>query len=175
MNLHHDLKHVVARPLNMKWLGIFGAITLVLLASCTSAPRYRSGPSDIPGDGDRQAIVQYARSFLGTPYRYGGTTRSGVDCSGLVTAVYREFNISLPRSSKDQSRVGKRVDRSSLAPADLVFFKTSGSGTISHVGIYIGNGQFIHASTGAKKVRIDHMNDDYFKRRFRTARRVVSG
>ncbi len=163
------------RSVNIKWLWLFGVLTLVLLASCTSAPRYRSGSMDASkGSGDRQEIIHYAKSFLGTPYRYGGTTRNGVDCSGLVTAVYREFDISLPRSSADQSRVGDGVNRSNLEPADLVFFKTSGSGTISHVGIYIGDGKFIHASTSARKVRIDYLDDDYFRRRFRAARRVVS-
>lgn len=173
---HSQLTRPRYRPINIKWIGLLGALTLVMLASCTSAPKYRSGSEGTRGDsGDRQEIVHFAKSFLGTPYKYGGATRSGVDCSGLVTAVYREFNISLPRSSKDQSRVGDGVNKSNLEPADLVFFKTSGSGTISHVGIYLGDGKFIHASTSARKVRVDHLNDDYFKRRYRGARRVVSG
>ena len=170
-----DSTHSRIRSINIKWLGLFGVLALVLLASCSSAPRYRKGSADSAGaSGDRQEIIQFAKTYLGTPYRYGGATRSGVDCSGLVTAVYREFNIRLPRSSMDQSRAGDGVKKSNLKPADLVFFKTSGSRPISHVGIYIGDGKFIHASTSARKVRVDRLNDDYFKRRYRGARRVVS-
>ena len=88
-------------------------------------------------------------------------------------AVYREFGIQLPRTSLDQSHVGQQVKQSSIRPADLVFFKTSGSRPVSHVGIYIGGGKFVHASTGARKVRIDALNDDYFRRRYKGARRVV--
>ena len=172
---HNQTTQPGTRSINIKWLGLFGVLALVLLASCSSAPRYRKGSADTGGgSGDRQEIIHFAKSYLGTPYRYGGATRSGVDCSGLVTAVYREFNIRLPRTSMDQSQAGDGVKKSNLKPADLVFFKTSGSGTISHVGIYIGDGKFIHASTSARKVRVDRLNDDYFKRRYRGARRVVS-
>ncbi|MEJ2719511.1 MAG: C40 family peptidase [bacterium] len=161
--------------------GIAAVLVILALASCTSAPRYRSGPPPskapdfTPRDANRQEIVLYARSFVGTPYRYGGQTRNGVDCSGFVMAVYREFDIRLPRTSADQSRVGQEVNSSNIRPADLVFFKTSGGGSVSHVGIYIGGGKFIHASTSARKVRIDTLDDDYFRRRYRGARRVVSG
>lgn len=154
--------------------GMLLVATVLLLASCTSAPRYRSGPPDSgPREADRQEIVRFARSFVGTPYRSGGTSRNGVDCSGLIVAVYREFDIRMPRTSLDQSRVGERVDRSKIKPADLVFFKTSRSRPVSHVGIYVGDGKFIHASTSAHKVRIDRLNDDYFRHRFKGARRVV--
>ncbi|UCH85577.1 MAG: C40 family peptidase [Candidatus Latescibacterota bacterium] len=160
--------------------GLAALIVILLLASCTSAPRYRSGPAGSstdfgPRDADRKEIVQYAKSFIGTPYRYGGEGRGGVDCSGLVIAVYREFDIRLPRSSRDQSRSGQQVSRSDIRPADLVFFKTSGRQSVSHVGIYIGGGKFVHASTSAQKVRVDALNDDYFRRRYQGARRVVSG
>jgi len=160
---------------------ITAVLGILVLASCTSSPRYRSGPSGTsapdytPRDANRQEIVQHAKSYIGTPYRYGGATRSGVDCSGFVMAVYREFGIRLPRTSLDQSRVGKEVGPSSIRPADLVFFKTSGSRPVSHVGIYIGGGKFVHASTGARKVRVDALNDAYFRRRYRGARRLVGG
>ncbi|UCG53808.1 MAG: C40 family peptidase [Candidatus Latescibacterota bacterium] len=156
---------------------LLAVASILLVASCTSAPRYRSHPADpsaSPGKANRQDIVQYAKSFVGTPYRYGGATRSGVDCSGFVIAVYREFDIRLPRTSLDMSRVGKGVDKSNIRPADLVFFKTSRGSSVSHVGIYIGGGKFVHASTSARRVRIDALNDDYFRRRYRGARRVVS-
>lgn len=118
--------------------------------------------------------MRFAKTFLGTPYRSGGTSYKGVDCSGLAVAVYREFDIRLPRTSLDQSRAGRPVDRSGLKPADLVFFKTSNRGAVTHVGIYIGKGRFIHAATSTRAVRIDALNDPYYHQRYVAARRVLS-
>lgn len=154
-----------------------GMFAILLLASCSSSPKFRGSPGSYgPGSRDpqRQEIVEYAKSFLGTPYRNGGTTRDGMDCSGLVINVYGHFDVRLPRTSRDQSRAGESVDRSSVEPGDLVFFKT-GRQTVSHVGIYIGSGRFIHASTSARQVRVDELDDDYFKPRYVTARRVIHG
>lgn len=149
------------------------AALFITLASCTSAPRYRPGPPRAaPPPAERQAVVRYARTFLGAPYRPGGAGPGGFDCSGLVVAVYRKFDIRLPRTSLDQSRVGSKIDRSKLQPGDLVFFKTSAR-PVSHVGIYIGAGRFIHASTTARQVRIDEMSNRYFRWRFVTAKRVL--
>jgi cell wall-associated NlpC family hydrolase len=154
-------------------------LAVAVLSSCSSAPKYRSSSPDVtrsspaPAGGTRSEIVEYAKTFLGTPYRNGGTTRAGVDCSGLVTNVYRHFSVTLPRMSLGQSRAGEPVTLSSVQPGDLVFFKTTSSKPVSHVGIYIGNGRFIHASTSARSVRIDELDSDYFSKRFVTARRVV--
>jgi cell wall-associated NlpC family hydrolase len=147
------------------------------LAACTSAPRYVRAPSSavaVAGP-NRQEIVRLARSFIGTPYRNGGETRSGMDCSGLVVAVFLDLGISLPRTSLDQARAGEEILRSQMKPGDLVFFKTSSSKPISHVGIYIGRGHFVHASTRARRVRIDSMGNSYFRHRFVTARRILNG
>jgi cell wall-associated NlpC family hydrolase len=155
----------------------FPLLFVLLLASCTSAPKFRGTPGGFvsaTSDPQRQEIVQYARSCVGTPYRTGGTTRSGVDCSGLVLSVYSRFDVSLPRTSRAQSRSGEPVDRSDVEPGDLVFFRT-GRQSVSHVGIYIGGGRFIHASTSARQVRIDDLDDDYFRNRYVTARRVIGG
>lgn len=150
------------------------ALAVVLLASCSGAPRQQAGPGGAAaGEPDRQDIVRFAKTFVGTPYRSGGTSYQGVDCSGLAYVVYRQFDIRLPRTSVDQSRVGFHVDRSNLEPADLLFFKTTRRGSISHVGIYIGKGKFVHASTGARTVRVDALNDDYYKNRYVGARRVL--
>jgi cell wall-associated NlpC family hydrolase len=159
---------------------VIGAVVFALFVSaCTSAPRYTSGPSvtartpaPVPAESDRQEIVHYAKTFLGTPYRDGGTTRNGLDCSGLVMTVYDEFDIRLPRTSLDQSRVGSDIALARMKPGDLVFFKTSRA-PVSHVGIYIGSGRFIHASTSARSVRIDDMDSAYFRPRFVTARRLL--
>jgi cell wall-associated NlpC family hydrolase len=163
-----------------------GAIAAVfLLASCSSAPRYRPAPkppetppaspggTETPADEASSDVVEYARSFIGTPYRSGGASRKGMDCSGLVMTVYSAFDIDLPRRSIDQSRVGRSIEKSSIAPADLVFFKTSSRNPVTHVGIYIGDGRFIHASTSARRVRVDELDSDYFRRRFVVAKRVL--
>jgi len=148
-------------------------LAALLLVSCTSAPRYRSGGGGDTPVGEASDVVTYAKSFLGTPYQTGGTSRNGMDCSGLVSTVYNEFNVVLPRTAQDQSQVGSDVSRNGVKPGDLVFFQTSRSKPVSHVGIYVGDGRFIHASTSAREVRIDEMNSDYFRRRFVKAKRVL--
>jgi len=117
-------------------------------------------------------VVEEARSYLGTRYVYGGSSKRGVDCSGLVLAVFRRVGIEMPRTAAEQARVGNIVSKDQLQPGDLVFFRTSGRGSISHAGIYIGGGYFIHASTKAKKVRIDSMKSGYFRYRFALARSI---
>lgn len=127
-------------------------------------------PSDA---SQRQEVVLYAKTFLGTPYRNGGATREGMDCSGFVMSVYKHFALRLPRTSAGQSRVGQEIARVDMEAGDLVFFQTSRTNPVTHVGIYIGRDQFIHASTSARSVRIDDMEEDYFRHRFVTARRVI--
>jgi cell wall-associated NlpC family hydrolase len=153
-------------------VAFIAAGALALTASCSGGPPVK-GRSGEPGP-DRDGIVRFAKTFVGTPYRTGGTTYKGVDCSGLVFAVYREFDIPLPRTSLDQSRVGVAIERSNLRPADLVFFKTSRRASVTHVGIYVGGGKFIHASTSSRKVRVDALSDDYYRKSFTVARRIVS-
>ena len=126
------------------------------------------GTVSVSGDD----VVHQAEDYIGTPYRSGGTTPGGMDCSGLVFNVYRSFGIALPRTSRDQSRFGREINRSQLQPGDLVFFNTSGRG-VSHVGIYSGRGEFIHASTRARRVRFDRLDNKYFRKRFVVARRVL--
>jgi cell wall-associated NlpC family hydrolase len=157
---------------------------IATLASCTSAPRYttRGRGHDAPrstvtvGDATVSVsghdIVGHAQDYVGTPYRVGGTSSRGMDCSGLVYNVFKSFGIALPRTSRDQARFGKEINRSELRAGDLVFFNTSGRG-VSHVGIYSGSGEFIHASTRARRVRFDRLENKYFKNRFVVARRVL--
>jgi cell wall-associated NlpC family hydrolase len=118
-------------------------------------------------------MMAFALSMRGTPYRYGAASRSGTDCSGFALQVLRHEGVKLPRTAAQQSRKGQRVSKSELKPGDLVFFHTSRGSRITHVGIYQGNGKFIHASSGRGRVRVDSLNEGYYKRRLATARRVV--
>ena len=117
------------------------------------------------------AIIATAKQYIGVPYVWGGSTPSGFDCSGYVKYVFGKHGITLPRTSAQQYNVGKWVSKSNLQPGDLVFYNTSGSG-VSHLGIYIGNGQFIHASS-SKGVMISEMSNSYWSARYYGARRVL--
>ncbi|MCR2807838.1 C40 family peptidase [Paenibacillus soyae] len=112
--------------------------------------------------------------LIGTRYSYGGTSTKGFDCSGFTGYVFDKMGIDLPRRSVDQASEGTKVAKADLKPGDLVFFDTSGSnnGGISHVGIYVGDGNIAHAST-SKGVTIDKLDSSYYKSRFVTARRVM--
>jgi len=101
---------------------------------------------------------------MGTPYVYGGTTRHGVDCSAFTQAVYRSIDIDIPRRASRQAAAAQTISRSNLRYGDLVFFNTSGSG-ISHCGIYLGNGEFVHASSSRGVVR-DLLSHPYYSSRF---------
>lgn len=112
----------------------------------------------------RSQVVAYAKKFLGVNYVWGGTSPKGFDCSGFVLYVMKNFGVSLDRTSSSQLDDGKRVKKSELRPGDLVFFDTNGrnNGRISHVGIYIGNGKFIHASSGHGEVMITDLDESYY-------------
>ncbi len=118
-------------------------------------------------------IMKEARKWMGTPYRYGGKSRAGTDCSGFVMSVFQEAaGIKLPRSSREQQVYCEGIDRRRLEPGDLVFFSTSRrSKAVSHVGIYIGDGDFIHAST-SKGVIISSMDERYYTSHYHSCGRV---
>lgn len=121
---------------------------------------------------DQPTLQGEVKQLVGTPYKWGGTTTSGFDCSGFILYVFNKYDLDLPRTSAAQAKTGTHVDKDDLRLGDLVFFNTSGRG-VSHAGIYIGNGQFAHAST-SRGVRINKLSDSYYKTRYVTARRVIS-
>ena len=119
----------------------------------------------------RDEIVKTAKSFIGLPYRWGGSSSGyGFDCSGLSMTAYHLNGLNLPRSSKEQYRVGIPVKRGQLLRGDLVFFAISKGRKVSHVGIYAGDDRFIHAPGRGKRVRIDSLSNRYFKSRYVGAR-----
>ena len=136
-------------------------------------------PEDYPRLKDKQAdknslrkgIVLSAKSFLGVPYLWGGfSDETGFDCSGLTMAVYQLNGFQLPRTSGKQWDVGNPVMLNQISEGDLVFFSTKKKGVISHVGIYVGMGQFIHAPGKGKEIRMESLSTDYYKSRFIGAR-----
>jgi len=120
-------------------------------------------------------VVSAGLDTIGTPYVWGGNDPdNGFDCSGLTKFVFREIvGIDLPRTAREQRHEGTGVKRHELKPGDLVFFNTTRRRAVSHVGIYIGNNQFVHAPTRGSTVRVDSMKNSYWAKRYITARRVI--
>ncbi len=144
------------------------------LAASPEIPKIQ--PKEIEGlteEKNPQTLVGVAQSFLGVKYRRGGTSLvHGLDCSAFVQKVFRVFGVDLPRTAREQFEVGLEVARDALRLGDLVFFKPSKGRRPAHVGIYIGNEQFIHTSLSKRKVRIDSLNTSYFSNRFIGGRRI---
>ncbi len=166
----------------------------VLLSACSSTSTARNMHSETHavGSGDLSSLQasqdefetmvrnldvksrlmdQYA-SWKGVRYRLGGSTRKGIDCSAFVQRTFREqFGLELPRSTSEQQETGKSISRAQLRTGDLVLFRAGSTGR--HVGIYLGNNQFVHASTSSG-VTISSMDEPYWKKRYNEARRVLS-
>ena len=132
-------------------------------------------PVPEPEEVRRQTLLQRGLAMLGTPYRWGGTSPDrGFDCSGLVNYVFKTaLGIDLPRVSRDMARAGEHVERAQLDPGDLVFFALRGS-RIDHVGIYVGNGRFLHAPRTGRDVTVSALDGGYWAGKFKHARRIAT-
>ena len=125
----------------------------------------------VPVSGYVKEILTYANTFTGVPYKFGGTTPAGFDCSGYIRHVFQKVGVQLPRQADEQYTVGKKVEKQNLQPGDLVFFETYEPG-VSHSGIYIGDGQFISA-TSSSGVAVADIDDSYWGPRYVGAKRVL--
>ena len=144
-------------------------------AASASASVKTSSGSSATASGTRQQIIDYAANFLGCKYVYGGNTPSGFDCSGYVKYVFNHFGVELTRTSASQYSNSVRIKKSELQIGDLVFFsQTAGSSKVGHVGIYVGNGQFIHAAAPGKGVRYDSLDNSYYSSHYIGSGRVLS-
>jgi cell wall-associated NlpC family hydrolase len=157
--------------LSLQRLAILVSIFL-LLNGCSASRKTKARDREV------EAVIRAARAYTGTPYRWGGTTRSGIDCSGLAGNAFNAIKLNLPRTADAQALVGEKVKLADLKPGDLVFFATGKKKhEITHVGIVTvvkskDNIKFIHASTSLGVVETD-LFSDYYQKRFREARRVI--
>lgn len=128
---------------------------------------------EIPTGNTGTQIAATSYNYLGYSYVYGAAGPNAFDCSGFTSYLYRQFGVTIPRTADYQAEVGMPVDKSNLTPGDLVFFSNRSNRSINHVGIYVGNGEFIHASTSTRGVVKDSLYSNYYLRSYVCARRIV--
>ena len=136
-------------------------------AAAADAPEARKA-----GDSITDRLLRVAHGMLAVPYRFGGTTLWGLDCSGFVQKTFAFLNLDLPRSAREQFREGTKVAKADLSPGDLVFFRTYAKYP-SHVGIYLGDNRFVHASSRERKVTVDSLDTPYYVKRYIGAKRLL--
>ena len=156
-----------------RWHLTAGLLGLLLLTGCQS-PAPRTNTTSRLGDpaAVRSALLAQYHEWQGVPYRAGGQSKRGVDCSGFVVRTFRDkFALQLPRETREQAEIGTRIDKRDLLPGDLVFFKTGSGESGLHVGIYDTDNQFIHASTSQGVTR-SSLDNVYWNKKFWQARRI---
>jgi cell wall-associated NlpC family hydrolase len=145
---------------------------VVAVASCASAPASRAPATAEVNAAVADRAAGHAAKMVGRPYRFGGASASGFDCSGLVQFGYRQAGVVLPHNTEAQRQSSQPVRLSSLRRGDLVFFDQEGKKN-SHVGIYLGDGRFVHAPSSGKVVRSDRLDSPYWKKHLSGARRLA--
>jgi cell wall-associated NlpC family hydrolase len=159
---HATYKPARAEAEHLQSQGLIDKFFVVFPQDYAAARIKKSGKGDL-----RSELVKTAKRFIGIPYRWGGTTaKNGFDCSGLTMVSYRLNGLNLPRVSRNQFKSGKWVSKAKLRPADLVFFATKGGTRVTHVGMYVGDGNFIHAPRTGKKVRIEKLSNSFFAKTY---------
>lgn len=161
----HSILHSGMR-IDRLTLAAFGLV-LLALEGCSSAPKQTE-----PGAGAGAGAARHALGMQGKPYRAGGNSPQGFDCSGLVQYSYARVNMHLPRSTEQQWASSRAVPRGEIRPGDLLFFHQEGKRN-SHVGIYVGNNRFVHAPSSGKHVSTASLGDQYWSQHFAGARRPV--
>ncbi len=156
----------------------FMFMAIMVLTGCSSSPEKPASTSHTQNNSSTQPykrstplqystgsqIVSIAESLIGSPYKYGGASPKGFDCSGLVYYTHRQLDIAVPRTTKQQARHRPAKELASASPGDILFFRIYGN-SISHVGIYAGNDQFIHAPKSGSYVTYANINDPYWRQR----------
>jgi cell wall-associated NlpC family hydrolase len=146
-------------------------LLIAALAGCAGTPEVAETPARRASDETALKAVAFAREMIGKPYRYAGDTPAGFDCSGLVRYSYGRAGISMPRATPAQRNATALISVRSLRPGDLLFFDQEGKKS-SHVGIYLGDGRFVHAPSTGGRVRTDSLSAEFWKKHFVEARRV---
>ncbi|MCL7461682.1 C40 family peptidase [Pseudomonas sp. NW5] len=152
---------------------------LLLLGACASKapPQAPQAVRALPSSGVAENVLMHAIGLVGTPYRWGGNTPdSGFDCSGLIGYVYRNAaDLQLPRTTREMNALPvPPVARTQLRSGDLLFFATAGGRAVSHAGIYVGDGRFVHAPRAGGTVRLERLDSQYWQRAYLGARRVLA-
>jgi len=150
------------------------AIAILALAGCSSTPQ----KAPVAGSGSTRPTADiagqaagYAQTMIGKPYRYGGTSPKGFDCSGLVFYSYKQAGVALPHSTDKQRSASRSIKLAELRRGDLLFFNQEGK-KYGHVAIYVGGGKFVHAPSSGKSVRSDRLDSPYWKKHLSEARRI---